>query len=170
MGTEGNSVSLRPRGNPVTDNEDIKNGSNPPTDGGVQPNQHGHGFAGDSFNVVRPTGDAADPLQKIDVSQSGHWLRDQDSGEVCPNPLDIDDQTKRDNVNVMQRTTTVWAAHAAFISILYTILLGQLLFTPAKIITVPVEVWGIIVGIYAGSSTNVIGKLLEMKDRFKRKD
>jgi hypothetical protein len=70
----------------------------------------------------------------------------------------------------MQRTTTTWAAHVGFISILYSILLGQLLFTPPKVIVVPVEVWGVIVGIYAGTSTNVIAKFLELKDRIKRQD
>lgn len=157
----------------MTEKEEIKNGLSEPVD-----------VTASGMHIVLPsTGQVADnPLsadktkpsatyQNLVVSPDNKLIIDADTGDYAENPLNIQDPVKRDNVNVMQRTTSVWVAHVIVLSVFYFNAYSQLWAEPKGNYMPPVEFWGFVLGIYGASSMNFVSKIMAVKDSLiKRKE
>ena len=107
--------------------------------------------------------------QIIDTSMSGRHLIDITTGEIAENPLAIRDSAKSDAFVIYYRKTILWVAHILTLSILAISTYAQLGCIPPRIFVPPIELIGIILGIYTGVNWNILSDLLEQWNNFKNR-
>ena len=111
-------------------------------------------------NIQPAHGAASGPDTPFDVSVSGRHVIDTASGEVAENPLTISDRVKADNVAIIFRLGGLFVATTLVFAMFGASCYAQLVCMPPKQWTPPIELVAFVVAIYAGTSANVVNRLL----------
>jgi Na+/glutamate symporter len=106
--------------------------------------------------------------EPFDSSASGRFIIRTDTGEVADNPLNIKDPVKHDQSAMYTRKVIIWATCVMLLCLVSASIYGQLICTPPRQFDPPILLMAMIAGVFFGLSVNLIEKIVETLETWRR--
>lgn len=106
--------------------------------------------------------------QNFDGTVSGGFIVNVDTGEVAENPLAIRDPVKHDQSAMYSKKIIIWCSCLMVLGLEGASIYGQLFCTPARTFEPNIYLMGLVAGVFFGLSVNLIEKMIEAWEDWRR--